>query len=219
MRIVLTSGAEFEGIYNQGPDPTTCRLAMVQQKKLPNAAEITNGAGRREQATMSFQRKEITEARVVAGGSGKAEGKNLNGRQAVAVSWLVADLDFSGNRSTFRTDTAISNSRFGNERELQRWVPDSTDGTDGGLEATAPSGAAWDQFEANRRLFGLSTDYDENIYTTTIDRGNPHYKDRVAAADRKAREIERSTPTTAHVAEERIMDFAGGGDQGDEEDK
>lgn len=44
----------------------------------------------------------------------------------------------------------------------------------------------------------------------------------MAAADRKAREIERTLPTTAHVAEERVMDFvSGGGDDrgGDEEDK
>jgi PAB1-binding protein PBP1 len=39
------------------------------------------------------------------------------------------------------------------------------------------------------------------------------------AADKKAREIERSTATTAHVAEERVMDHAGGDDNGDEEDK
>jgi hypothetical protein len=65
----------------------------------------------------------------------------------------------------------------------------------------------------------LKTDYDENIYTTAIDKSHPQYKERLAAADRKAREIERSVPTTAHVAEERVMDFVGGDDQRDEEDK
>ena len=80
MRITLSTGAEFEGIYNNGTEPTTCRLTMVQQKKLPNSADITNGAQRREQSTMSFQRKEITDARVLAGNGGRADGKNLNGR-------------------------------------------------------------------------------------------------------------------------------------------
>ena len=122
----------------------------------------------------------------------------------------------TGNRSSFRTDAAISNSRF-QERTLQRWVPDSTDGLDDSLEKTNASGQ-WDQFAANERLFGLRTDYDENIYTTTIDKSHPQYKERMAAAERKAREIERSAPVTAHVAEERVMDFQGGDDR-DEEDK
>ena len=43
----------------------------------------------------------------------------------------------------------------------------------------------------------------------------------MAEAEKKAREIERSAPTTAHVAEERVMDYVGGSDKGgeDEEDK
>ncbi|PHH79613.1 hypothetical protein CDD82_2290 [Ophiocordyceps australis] len=115
----------------------------------------------------------------------------------------------NGNRPGFRTDAAISNNRFGNERTLQPWVPDSADGVDGSLEAST-GGGGWDQFAENERLFGLKTDYDENIYTTAINKNHPQYKERCAAAERKAREIERSAPATAHVAEERIMDFTGG---------
>ncbi|KAI5462197.1 hypothetical protein BGZ63DRAFT_207569 [Mariannaea sp. PMI_226] len=122
----------------------------------------------------------------------------------------------NGNRHSFRTDAAISNSRFGNERVLQPWVPDSNDTSvnNGALEKTNNSGG-WDQFAENERLFGLKTDYDENIYTTAIDKSHPRYRERIAAAEKKAREIERSAPTTAHVAEERIMDFVGGDDQGE----
>jgi hypothetical protein len=53
---------------------------MVQQKKLPNAADIANGAARKEQATMSFQRNQITDARVLGNNPAKPDGKNLNGR-------------------------------------------------------------------------------------------------------------------------------------------
>ncbi|PHH92880.1 hypothetical protein CDD83_4023 [Cordyceps sp. RAO-2017] len=126
----------------------------------------------------------------------------------------------NGNRQGFRTDTAISNSRIGNERTLQPWVPDSKDGADGGLEASANNGP-WDQFAENERLFGLKTDYDENIYTTAINKNHPQYKERYAAAEKKAREIERSAPVTAHVAEERVMDHVGTSGPGgeNEEDK
>lgn len=82
------------------------------------------------------------------------------------------------------------------------------------------TGAVWDQFAENEKRFGVTTDYDENIYTTAIDKSHPQYKQRLAEADRKAREIERSVTTNSHVAEERIADNLGGNDNGlDEEDK
>lgn len=79
-------------------------------------------------------------------------------------------------------------------------------------------GAVWDQFAENERRFGIKTDYDENIYTTAIDKSHPQYQQRMADADKKAREIERSVTTNSHVAEERVADNLTG-DGGDEEDK
>lgn len=105
---------------------------------------------------------------------------------------------------------------------MKAWVPDASFEVDGSLEKSSGGGGgggAWDQFAENERLFGLKTDYDENIYTTSIDKSHPQYKERLAAAERKAREIERSVAATSHVAEERVMDFVGGDDQRDEEDK
>lgn len=102
---------------------------------------------------------------------------------------------------------------------LQKWVPDGPLPTiDGGLESGSKSRGTWDQFAENERRFGLTTDYDENIYTTAIDKSHPQYKQRLAEADRKAKEIERSTTNNAHVAEERVTDNLTG-DGGDEEDK
>ncbi|KAF5019990.1 hypothetical protein F66182_7978 [Fusarium sp. NRRL 66182] len=124
----------------------------------------------------------------------------------------------NGSRASFRTDTAISKNRFGNERVLQPWIPDANDTFNGSLEKSSGSGA-WDQFAENEKLFGVKSTYDENEYTTAINRNHPEYKERSMAAERKAREIERSAPATAHVAEERVMDYVGGEDGGDEEDK
>lgn len=67
----------------------------------------------------------------------------------------------------------------------------------------ATTAGGWDQFETNERLFKLTTDYDENIYTTSIDRSHPTYKQRAAMAEKLAREIEGTTSTNTHVAEER----------------
>ncbi|KAK8133596.1 hypothetical protein PG984_005608 [Apiospora sp. TS-2023a] len=164
---------------------------MVQGKK-PEAA---NGQNKRDSSTMSYQKQEVR----------NMAGKNQNG---------------------FRTDSSIGSAHQVGQRTLQPWssgggASDSdTFGPLGGLESkTSSSGEKWDQFSANEQLFGLKTDYDENIYTTQIDKSHPKYKERMAAAERKAREIERSAATTSHVAEERIMDYVGGNDRGgDEED-
>lgn len=127
------------------------------------------------------------------------------------------------NDTGFRTDGAISSGRQGGERTLQKWGGGGDTEAFGltALESKASSsGDKWDQFAANEKLFGLKTDYDENIYTTQIDKSHPKYKERMAAAEKQARDIERSAAATSHVAEERIMDYVGGNDRGgDEEDK
>lgn len=81
------------------------------------------------------------------------------------------------------------------------------------------SGRQWDQFAVNERQFGIKTTYDENIYTTAIDKSHPQYKERLAKADKAAKEIESSATTTAHHAEERQMNFTGGDDAGDDEEE
>lgn len=88
------------------------------------------------------------------------------------------------------------------ERDLQRWEP--LDSTDAGLSLEASSGP-WDQFQANEQRFGLKSDYDENIYTTRIDRSRPDYRQREAEARRIAQEIEGSSTNNIHTMEERGM--------------
>ncbi|KAM7189397.1 hypothetical protein V8F33_010085 [Rhypophila sp. PSN 637] len=186
-------------------NPQLTRVSRLQgqrvaQKKLPNPVEL-NGSNRKDpQSMMSFQRKDLTEAVVLPGNTGKAEGKAPN-----------------GNRSSFRTDKAISNSRFGGERPLQRW-----DGGSAGeaLEDTfeqSGSQKPWNQFEENEKRFGLTTNYNEEDYTTSIDRNHPEYKKKALLADALARQIESGATLTSHHAEERIVDNVGG-DTRDEED-
>jgi len=78
----------------------------------------------------------------------------------------------------------------------------------------------WDQFDTNARLYNVKSDYDENLYTTTINRNDPLYAQREAEARRIAREMERSQPSNPHVAEERRMNSPSNAHGGlDEEDK
>lgn len=57
----------------------------------------------------------------------------------------------------------------------------------------------------------MKTDYNEEIYTTAIDRSNPSYREREARAQRLAREIEGSATTDTHTLEERGIKDADGG--------
>jgi len=101
------------------------------------------------------------------------------------------------------------------ERNLQRWEPSTETEVDLSLETAG--GADWDQFEANERLYGVRSNYDEEIYTTSIDRSSPLYKQRAARAEKIAREIEGDSTTNAHMKEERGL--ALGDDSGTDEEE
>lgn len=180
---------------------------MVQQKK-SGSADTMNGPGKR-QSTMPYSRGNM---------------KSHNGmvtREHLCNVMPIANF-FKGNRAGFQTDTGISGGRLGEKRELQRWDaggPSSNGGLDGGLE-DAKDNKPWDQFAVNEEKFGVQTDYDENIYTTSIDRSRPDYNEKVARAEKLARRIEGTAANSAHAAEERVVDHVGGADDGlDEEDK
>ena len=190
---------------------------MVQGKK---AGDMSNGTTkyRDQQSSMSYQRKDNS-----AGGAGKNDGRSQNG-EPYLFSCQRDMLMFKGNASSFRTDSAISGARNQAEgRVLQRWQPDGPAEVDGSLESgsmRSSGGAVWDQFAENKRRFGLTTDYDENIYTTPLpEKNHPQYKQRVADADKKAKEIMSKAAFNSHVAEERVQDNVGGEDGVDEEDK
>ncbi|CAI2177489.1 19956_t:CDS:10 [Funneliformis geosporum] len=65
------------------------------------------------------------------------------------------------------------------------------------------SNVSWDQFAANEQLFGIKTDFNEEIYTTKLDRSRADFKERERQAIAIANEITRSSTTNVHMLEER----------------
>ncbi|KAF8626975.1 hypothetical protein AX15_004568 [Amanita polypyramis BW_CC] len=112
------------------------------------------------------------------------------------------------NGDTFRTDTDISQKKgLIRERELQAWQP-STDAPGlplGHSDDTfgAAGNVSWDQFAVNEKLFGVRTNFDEEAYTTKLDRSGADFRERERKAQRIANEILGSTSTNSHVLEER----------------
>jgi hypothetical protein len=126
-----------------------------------------------------------------------------------------------GATQEFETDTQISGTRGGGSRDL---VAAGTAWTNapGGKQtrAEALAGAlddpkarkdtsglkgnigGWDQFQANQKLFNVKASFDENLYTTELDKSQIDSR-KIAEAERIAKEIETTTSSNMHVAEER----------------
>lgn len=93
------------------------------------------------------------------------------------------------------------------ERDLQAWVPSgetaahtgtllddetfgsSANGGAQGANANGNGNANWDQFSANEQLFGVKASFDEDVYTTKLDRNAPDFKERERRAAKIASEI------------------------------
>ncbi|CDR99469.1 related to PBP1-Pab1p interacting protein [Sporisorium scitamineum] len=128
-------------------------------------------------------------------------------------------------KEAFRTDTEISKSfdPLASGRTLQKWSDDPdladlddpsnklpawaspSDAASGGLEdpSTSTAGKPWDQFAANEARFGIKSNYEENLYTTKLDRSGKDFRNREREADRIAREIMAQATSNPHLAEER----------------
>lgn len=121
-------------------------------------------------------------------------------------------------KAEFKTDTDISGANTViKERELEKWVPDDHETFDMN-ESLEDSTTSWNQFAVNEEKFGVTSTFDEHLYTTRINKDDPNYLHRLKEADRIAKEIEsQGASGNVHLAEERgiIVDDSGI----DEEDK
>lgn len=61
----------------------------------------------------------------------------------------------------------------------------------------------WDQFETNETLFGVKSTFDEDLYTTKLEKG-PQMRELEREALRIAREIEGEETHDLHSAEVRL---------------
>lgn len=115
-----------------------------------------------------------------------------------------------------QTDADISSSANAPPRELQPWVSDApTDGPSrpngtangGGRDSetfgTVTANIPWDQFETNARLFGTKTSYQEEIYTTKLDRSGSDFKKREKVAEKLASEIVNVRMNDSQISSQR----------------
>ncbi|GJN21073.1 hypothetical protein PR202_gb08521 [Eleusine coracana subsp. coracana] len=107
-------------------------------------------------------------------------------------------------RKDLLIDSAISRTHYLEERELERWAPDEGDSECLELDKYDRKGnRSWDQFETNATLFGVKSTFNEEIYTTKLERG-PHMRELEKHASRLAKEIEGEDTKDIHLAEVSI---------------
>ncbi|CAJ1955489.1 unnamed protein product [Sphenostylis stenocarpa] len=102
-------------------------------------------------------------------------------------------------------DSLISQSRNVDlGRELKPWVPDEDDPQCPELENIFDGhwNRGWDQFETNEALFGVKSTFNEELYTTKLEKG-PQTRELEKQALRIAKEIEGEETQDLHLAEER----------------
>ncbi|KAI4224673.1 MAG: hypothetical protein L6R36_004481 [Xanthoria steineri] len=204
--VTVKNGDVFSGIFcgssfeNNEP---RCSLQMVQKVRAADKAEMNGDhevhddyVGFGENYSMGFDMKDVIDVAV--------EGVIFDNREKL----------LNGPAAGFRTDSDITGNLGVRERNLQPWEPSAATENDISLEGP---GVFWDQFKTNEKQFGLKSDYDENIYTTSIDRSHPDYRRREAEALRIAQEIEGGQADNTHVQEERGVSHPE--DVMDEEDK
>lgn len=106
--------------------------------------------------------------------------------------------------SGFKTDSAISHAGDIRERELKPWKPD--DSVPVATTVTSNSDD-WDQFSTNEKLFGVKTTFDEDIYTTKLDKQSDFYRQNEMRAARLAQEINSQASNNVHIASDRGLDL------------
>jgi len=118
----------------------------------------------------------------------------------------------------FSTDTDISGVGALRERKLEKWLPDSTSELNE-ITKWDPINRkeTWDQFATNKKKFGVKSTYQEELYTTALDKSSDFYKEKEQEATKIAFEIENSKANNPHLMEERGYELEDSGI--DEEDR
>ncbi|KAK9102486.1 hypothetical protein Sjap_019740 [Stephania japonica] len=127
--------------------------------------------------------------------------------KSVSVTGDELPNNFTERRQDILIDSCISQSTSVEvRRELERWTPDEDDPqcpeTEDIFDGSWNRNRNWDQFKTNAALFGVTSTFDEELYTTKLEKG-PQMKELELEATRIAREIEGEATQDLHLAEER----------------
>jgi hypothetical protein len=187
------------------------KSVVLDRPDRAHAPSKMNGSGGGPSASQSSGDAFATDTQI----SGSKGGRD---RDLVAAGSAWTNSTTDGDASSFRGHTLNAPLQTNSRAAALGGPKNNNKGPGGANTAGKLSGSigGWDQFKANEELFNVNASFDENIYTTQLDLDSID-ANRVAEAERIAREIETSVTENAHVAEERQQKMEN--DYRDEEDR
>lgn len=183
--VSLKNGHQFVGLFGSAVVESEFGVTLhcaTQTSPAPKAGEEPE-----VKSTIIFQAKDIKSVETVSQ-------VDLYGKTApLAAPVQSANLSLNANNAdSFRTDVQITGTSQadGQPRALQQWA-DDTGLMDSDADWMAPPNGAksWNQFAANEKLFGVRSNYNEEMYTTKLDRSGKDYRERERKAEALASEI------------------------------
>lgn len=174
------------------------KVVQMHVKSLPKAA-TSNGT------QQPPTRSGFTDTEISGANASSMDHRDL---QEAGTAWTSAPTPVMNNHNNVVPIKPVINSRAA---ALGGGLASSNGPEKAGLSGTIEG---WDQFKANEALFNVKGSYDESIYTTQLDTKSFTAKE-IAKAERLAKEIEGTTATNWHVAEERNQKVQGDYDEED----
>ncbi|KAI3759779.1 hypothetical protein L6452_07831 [Arctium lappa] len=199
VEVQVTDGSVFSGIFHatNAEDDFGIILKMACMTKAGSSKgqkNISDSVNKASSKTLIIPAKDLVQ--IVA--------KSV----PVTKDWLTNELQHERPQDIM-IDSFISRSRHVElERELEPWIPDDDNLECPELDNTFDRhwNRGWDQFETNAALFGVKSTFNEELYTTKLDRG-PQMRELEKEALRMAKEIEGEDTQDLHLAEERGIHF------------
>ncbi|KZT53513.1 hypothetical protein CALCODRAFT_486277 [Calocera cornea HHB12733] len=195
--VSLSNGQRFEGILSD---------ARLDNQFLLTDAKEPNGNVRAKLQVMSHQ---LMSWNIIEPASAKpaASSEAASSAEAISDAGFRTDGDIASAAAGFRERDLVGPGAWANDTSAGLPpLPNFNDGhTSGGDDVTfgMQSSGGWDQFAANEKLFGVKTSFDEDLYTTKLDRSASDFKEREKRAQKLAEEIQQSSTANVHIAEER----------------
>ncbi|XP_011627318.1 polyadenylate-binding protein-interacting protein 4 [Amborella trichopoda] len=193
--VQVKNGSVFTGIFHATNSDKDFGLILKMARLTKDGSVkgqkmVFDSAGKVPSRTLIIPAKELVQ--VIA-------------KDVLVTSNYLSNFSTHEKRHDFMIDTSISQSHLIDvERELEPWTPDNDDPLCPDLENTFDNtwNRNWDQFQTNEELFGVKSTFDEELYTTKLEKG-PQMRELEREATRIAREIQGEDTQDPHLAEER----------------
>ncbi|CAG8474913.1 4121_t:CDS:10 [Ambispora gerdemannii] len=186
VQVTIKSGTKYEGLFHTASTEGELGVVLKLARKVLTKAEEKAGTPNKVISTFIIMAKDCMAI------------------EATCVDFSASEKNLTSERDSFRTDADISGGRIEpRERELHKWNPDEHGGGEALAGQDNASAVTWDQFAVNEQLFGIRTDFNEEFYTTKLDRTKPDFKEKERQAIQIANEITRTTTNNVHMLEER----------------